>query len=197
MILPTSPSQTAKRKCSAGLECGTNSGSDLVKWDLPTNTGPIPLCSQTWPLYSSLCWFCICLHDSVCALRAWHGPCLLHVHLRNVAWTPLPVTFLEPRSISQYSYWPSVFFIYLFLHLPRIDWVCPGQDVGKAWIEKIPTLRWFPSYKEVRRLNVKVQYGQIRKVTKETCWCGEHSSDREGREGPSRGRGWGGTSKLK
>ena len=67
MILPTSPSQTAKRKCPAGLECGTNSGSDLVKWDLPTNTGPIPLCSQTWPLYSSLMlvlhlspWQCLC-----------------------------------------------------------------------------------------------------------------------------------------
>ena len=118
MILPTSPSQTAKRKCPEGLGCGTNSGSDLVKWDLPTNTGPIPLCSQTWPLYSSLCWFCICLHDSVCALRAWHGPCLLHVHLTNVAWTPPPVTFLEPRSISQYSYWPSVFsFIYSFTYL--------------------------------------------------------------------------------
>lgn len=38
---------------------------------------------------------------------------------------------------------------------------------------------------------MKVKYGQIRKVTKETC-CGEHSFDREGREGPSRGRGWGG-----
>ena len=39
---------------------------------------------------------------------------------------------------------------------------------------------------------MKVKYGQIRKVTKETCWCGEHPSDGEGREGPSRGRGVGG-----
>ena len=29
-------------------------------------------------------------------------------------------------------------------------------------------------------------------MTKETCWCGEHSSDREGRKGPSRGSGVGG-----